>query len=67
MSSKSVIGKASSEKKEKLTRAIINIIKRLKTSSGLKREKYLSMVRKEFKLSINEKWVVTKLRMMPVR
>ena len=56
-----------SENKEKLTKAIINIIKKLKISSGAKREKYMSMVRNEFNLGNNEKWVITKLRMMLVR
>ena len=55
------------ENKEKLTKAIINIIKKLKISSGAKREKYLNMVRNEFNLGKNEKWVITKLRMMLVR
>ena len=63
----SLFDKITSEKKEKLTKAIINIIKKLKTSTGLKREKYMSMVRTEFKLEKNEKWVQTKLRMMLVR
>ena len=63
----SIIGKTTSEKKEKLTKAIINIIRKLKTSTGLKREKYMNMVRKEFNLEKNEKWVITKLRMMLVR
>ena len=53
--------------KEKLTIAIINIIKKLKISTGLKREKYMDMVRNEFKLGKQEKWVITKLRMMLLR
>ena len=56
-----------SENKEKLTKAIINIIKKLKISTGAKREKYMNMVRNEFNLGKNEKWVFTKLRMMLVR
>ena len=67
MSTKSAISKTTSEKKEKLTKAIINIIRKLKTSTGSKREKYLNMVRTEFNLEKNEKWVLTKLRMMLVR
>ena len=63
----SIICKTTSEKKEKLTKAIINIIRKLKTSTGLNREKYMSMVRTEFNLEKNEKWVITKLRMMLVR
>ena len=55
-----------SENKEKLTKAIINIIKKLKISTGAKREKYMNMVRNEFNLGKNEKWVITKLRMMLV-
>ena len=67
MLNKSAIGKTTSEKKAKLTKAIINIIRKLKTSTGSKREKYLNMVRTEFNLDKNEKWVLTKLRMMLVR
>merc|ERR1712129_316906 len=67
MSAMSVICKTTSEKKEKLTKAIINIIRKLKTSTGSKREKYMNMVRTEFNLEKNEKWVLTKLRMMLVR
>jgi hypothetical protein len=55
------------QNKEKLTKAIINIIIKLKISSGTKREKYMNMVRNEFHLEKNEKWVITKLRMMLVR
>ena len=57
----------SSGNKEKLSKAIINIIKTLKISTGLKKEKYMDMVRDEFNLDKNEKWVITKLRMMLVR
>merc|ERR1712129_594255 len=67
MSAMSLIGKTTNEKKEKLTKAIVNIIRKLKTSTGLKREKYMNMVRTEFNLEKNEKWVITKLRMMLVR
>merc|ERR1712129_573759 len=67
MSAMSVICKTTSEKKEKLTKAIINIIRKLKTSTGLKREKKMNIVRKKFNLEKNEKWVLTKLRMMLVR
>merc|ERR1712129_405802 len=67
MSAMSRVDKITSQKKEKLTTAIINIIRKLKTSTGLKREKYMSMVRTEFNLEKNEKWVITKLRMMLVR
>ena len=56
-----------SENKEKFTKAIINIIKKLRISTGAKREKYMNMVRNEFNLGKNEKWVITKLRMMLVR
>ena len=65
----SILGESrkSYEKKERLTKAIINIIKKLKTSTGLKREKYMKMVCNEFNLDKNEKWVITKLRMMLVR
>ena len=47
--------------------AVSTIIKKLKSSSGLKREKYISETKKLFKLDKNEKWVVTKLRMILVR
>merc|ERR1712129_214277 len=63
----SLIGKTTNEKKEKLTKAIVNIIGKLKTSTGLKREKYMNMVRTEFNLEKTEKWVLTKLRLMLVR
>merc|ERR1712129_317140 len=66
-SNMSVIGKTTSEKKEKLTKAIINIIRKLKTTTDLKREKYMKMVCTEFNLEKNEKCVITKLRMMLVR
>jgi hypothetical protein len=52
------------ENKEKLTKAVINIIKKLKISTGSKREKYINIVRNEFNLANNEKWVITKLRMI---
>ena len=55
------------ENKEKITKAIIKIIKKLKISSGVKREKYMNMVCNEFDLGKNEKYVITKLRMMLVR
>ena len=41
MSRNSENGNKSPEKKERLTKAIINIIKKLKTSTGSKREKYI--------------------------
>ena len=47
--------------------AIANIIKKLKSSSGSKRDKYISKVKKQFKFDDNEKWVVTKLRMLLFR
>ena len=67
MSRNSENGNKSPEKKERLTKAIINIIKKLKTSTGSKREKYIKMVCNEFNLDKNERWVITKLRMMIVR
>ena len=45
----------------------MNIIQKLNTSSDSKREKYMRQVRKEFNLVKEEKWVITKLRMMIVR
>jgi uncharacterized membrane protein SirB2 len=65
--SKAAMAMGLPQNKEKLTKAIINIIKKLKISSGAKREKYMNMVRNEFNLEKNEKWVITKLRMMLVR
>ena len=47
--------------------AISKIINKLKSSSGFQREKYISKVKKQFKLDENEKWVVTKLRMILFR
>ena len=45
----------------------MNIIQKLNTTTGSKKEKYMSQVRKEFKLAKDERWVITKLRMMIVR
>jgi hypothetical protein len=56
-----------SENKEKLIKSIVNIIKKLRASTGMKREKYMHLVCKEFNLGENEKWVITKLRMILVR
>ena len=55
------------ENKQKFVKAVMNIIQKLKMASGLKKEKYLCRVRKEFNLAKDEKWVITKLRMMLVR
>ena len=55
------------QQKYRCIQAVSNIIKKLKSSSGLKREKYISETKKLFKLDENEKWVVTKLRMILVR
>ena len=51
-----------SENKEKLIKSIVNIIQKLRASTGMRREKYMRMVCKEFNLGKNEKWVITKLR-----
>ena len=67
MSTESAIGKNISENKGKIIKAVQNIIKKLQTATGLKKEKYMSLVRKEFNLGKNEKWVITKLRMILVR
>ena len=66
IATKSAMATNSSGNKEKLSKAIFNIIKKLKITTGLKREKYMNMVRNEFNLGNNEKWVITKLRMMLV-
>ena len=55
------------QQKYRCIQAVSNIIKKLKSSSGLKKEKYISETKKLFKLDENEKWVVTKLRMILVR
>ena len=47
--------------------AVSNVIKHLKSSSGSKREKFISKVKKQFKFDDTEKWVVTKLRMILFR
>jgi hypothetical protein len=67
MSADTPIGKNMSENKPNLIKAVKNIIKKLQTATGLKKEKYMSLVRKEFNLGKNEKWVTTKLRMILVR
>ena len=55
------------DNKLRFTKAVMNIIQKLNTTAGLKREKYLSQVRVEFNLAKDEKWVITKLRMMLVK
>ena len=47
----------------KLAREISNTIKKIKSTSWQKQE-YLSKVKLHFKIEENEKWVITKLRMM---
>ena len=67
LSSETAIERNIMENKSRFTKAVMNIIQKLRTTTGSKREKYMSKVRKEFKLEKNEKWVITKLRMMLVR
>ena len=47
--------------------SIANIIKKLQSCSLSKKETYRSKVKKQFKMEDNEKWVVTKLRMILFR
>ena len=53
--------------KSKFVKAVTNIIRKLKTISGAKKEKYLNIIRTEFNLAKDERWVITKLRMMLVQ
>ena len=48
-------------------KAIVNIIKKLQSSSGSKREGFISTVKKQFNLDVQERWVLTKLRMILFR
>ena len=56
-----------SSAKSRYIQAIVNIIKKLKSSSGSQREKFISKVKKQFNFDDKEKWVVTKLRMILFR
>ena len=67
MSVESAFGKNISENKPRFVKAVKNIIQKLQTTTGLKKDKYMSMVCNEFNLGKNEKWVITKLRMILVR
>ena len=64
LSPKTAIENEMMENKSRLIKAVMNIIKKLNTTKGSKREKYMSQVQKEFKLAKDEKWVITKPRMI---
>ena len=66
LSPKTAIENEMMENKSRLIKAVMNIIKKLNTTKGSKREKYMSQVQKEFKLAKDEKWVITKPRMIIV-
>ena len=51
LSPKTAIENEMMENKSRLIKAVMNIIKKLNTTKGSKREKYMSQVQKEFKLA----------------
>ena len=53
--------------KSKYVNAIVNIIKKLQSSSGSQRKMFMSKVKKQFNLDDKERWVITKLRMILFR
>ena len=61
------IDKSTSETKIEMTKNLVNIIKKLKDCCGLERKRFLSKVCKDFKMDKEEKFVITKLRMMLIR
>ena len=61
------IDQAKSETKKVMTKTLVKIIKKLKVYRGLDRERFLSKVCKDFKMDNEEKFVITKLRMMLLR
>ena len=63
----SAIATTTSENKKKLIKSIINIIRKLKSATGVKREEYLNKVRKNFNIEKNERYVITKLRMILIK
>ena len=55
------------EQKKKFIKSLTSIIKKLKDCKDSKKEQYLKLVREKFHLKQDEKFVVTKLRMMLVQ
>ena len=53
--------------KPKYVNAVVNIIKKLQSSSGSQRKMFMSKVKKQFNLDDKERWVITKLRMILFR
>ena len=56
-----------SENKEKLIKVITNMIKKLKISSGMEKQKCFTMVCKKFNMVNAEENVITKLRMLLIQ
>ena len=52
---------------QKFALAVSSIIKKIQSSEGAQKAKYLQKVKKQFQISDEERWVVTKLRMILVR
>ena len=48
----------------KMIKVISELIKRLKVATGAERNEIICNIRQKFQMSKNEKWVVTKLRMI---
>ena len=61
------IDRSTSETKEVMKKTLMNIIKKLKDCRGLERKRFLSKISKDFKMDKEEKFVITKLRMMLIR
>ena len=56
-----------SENKEKLIKIITNMIKKLKISSGLEKQKCFTMVCRKFNMVNAEEYLITKLRMLLIQ
>ena len=52
---------------QKFALAVISIIKKIQSSEGAEKAKFLQKVKNQFQISEDERWVVTKLRMILVR
>ena len=64
---KSISHRKMKTKESRGIKAIVNIIKKLQSSSGTKREGFISKVKKQFNLDDQERSVITKLRMILFR
>ena len=56
-----------SENKEKLIKVITNMIKKLKISSGMEKQKCFTMVCRKFNMVNAEEYLITKLRMLLIQ